>query len=48
MGYGSKRHINWFYEYLEKNNYNVNELKNQINDIMVKTFLSTQAHLTHN
>jgi hypothetical protein len=43
----SKRHISWLYKYLFDNKYDVDILKNDINNIIVKTIIAGLPHLNH-
>jgi tubulin polyglutamylase TTLL6/13 len=46
MNVGHKRSLTSVYEYLEKEGYDVAQLKERINDMFIKTFISGQPVLS--
>jgi tubulin polyglutamylase TTLL6/13 len=47
MNVGHKRSLTSVYEYLEKEGYDVAQLKERINDMFIKTFISGQPVLSN-
>jgi len=47
MGVGSKRHIDWFYEYLDKHDFDSKKVKSDIKSTIVKTIISGLPHIVH-
>lgn len=48
MDVGHKRSLSYLYEFLEGKGHNVGKLKREINDLIVKTFISGHPTLTYN
>lgn len=46
-GIGSKRHLEWFKKYLVENNYNSDELFENIESIIIKSLICAQPSLSH-
>jgi hypothetical protein len=46
-GTGSKRHMEWFKKYLIDNNYNSDELFENIESIIIKSLICAQPSLSH-
>lgn len=47
MDKGSKRHISWFWEWLEKQGKDVTKIKQDIELITVKTMMCAQPSIAH-
>jgi len=47
MNSGHKRLLSKFYHQLEEEGYKVQQLKDEIDDLIVKTIISAQPHLKH-